>query len=147
MGAALVLTVACGNQATESPSPNDFADGLVATVSNVTAAGWPHDQLTIDSATTNRDTLLLHVQYGGGCRTHRFALLIGSAFMESQPVQVHARVAHDAGGDMCKALLAKTLTFDLTPLKTRYHASYGGGAATIVINFVGQSVSVRYSFD
>jgi hypothetical protein len=89
------------------------------------------------------DTLSLDVQYGGGCAEHRFALLVDPAFMESQPVQVVARLAHDAGGDMCRALLTRTLRFDLTRLRQRYVAAYGGGG-TVLIGLSGQQI--RYTF-
>ena len=119
----------------------------MAVVANVNDSAWPRDALTIDSAAVIADTLRLYVRYGGGCRPHRVALLLGNAFMESYPVQVHARLAHDAAGDMCKALVARTLDFDLTPLKRRYKASYGAGAGVVILNVAGYSGSVRYAFD
>src|SRR5688572_15553703 len=92
--ATIAVLLSCRDGAQGSVSPNAFADGLVAVVQNVNDPAWPHDAVTIDSAVTREDTLHLVVQYGGGCRTHRFALLLGNAFMESHPVQVHARLAH-----------------------------------------------------
>ncbi|MGQ0643091.1 MAG: hypothetical protein ACT4P6_20280 [Gemmatimonadaceae bacterium] len=147
LATALPIALACGDADHDAVSPNTFADGLVAIVENVSAAGWPRDALDVTSAEVIADTLRLGVQFGGGCATHRFALLLGSAFMESHPVQVHARLAHAAGGDMCKALLTRDVAFDLTPLKQRYRASYGAGPAAIVINLVGHATSVRYSFN
>lgn len=141
------LLVSCRNGSTDGIAPNAFSDGLVTVVGNVDDPAWPRDAVTVDSATVSGDTLHLLVRYGGGCRTHRFALLLGKAFMESHPVQVHVRLAHDADGDMCRALLSKTLSFDLTPLKTAYRESYGPGAATIVMNLVGHGRSIRYSFE
>lgn len=137
----------CRDGAPSSAPPNVFADGVVALVDNVNDAGWPQDALAIESATVFGDTLRLTLRYGGGCRPHRIGLLLGNAFMESHPVQVHARLAHDAAGDMCKALLTRTQDFDLTPLKRRYRASYGAGAGVVVLNLARYPGSVRYTFN
>ena len=147
MTVALSMSLGCRDGSPSSATPNAFTDGAVAVVANVNDSAWPRDALTIESVIVIGDTLRLAVHYGGGCHPHRVALLLGNAFMESYPVQVHARLAHDAAGDMCKALVARTLDFDLTPLKRRYHASYGAGAAVVVLNLAGYSGSVRYAFD
>lgn len=140
------LLVSCGKEPSGSSAPNAMSDGAVNVVSDMTSPAWPSDPLTIESATITGDVLQATVNFGGGCARHRIALLIGHVFMESHPVQVHARLAHDADGDMCKALLKRTLTFDLTPLKRRYRASYGGGSAAIIINLSGLPRSLRYDF-
>ncbi len=141
----VALLVACGNEPS-GVAPNAMADGAVNVVSDVSSPAWPSDPLTIESATIAGDALQATVTFGGGCARHRIALLISQVFMESHPVQVHARLAHDADADMCKALLRRTLTFDLTPLKRRYRASYGGGSAAIIINLSGLPRSLRYDF-
>lgn len=147
MAVALSMSVGCRDGSPSSATPNAFTDGAVAVVANVNDARWPQDAVMIESAVVLGDTLRLTVRYGGGCRPHRVALLIGNAFMESHPVQVRARLAHDASGDMCKALLTRTQDFDLTPLKRRYRASYGAAAGVVVLNLAGHSGSVRYAFD
>jgi len=105
---------------------------------------WPADSWTDIAHRVVGDTLSLDIQYGGGCAQHRFALLIDPAFMESQPVQVLARLAHDAGGDLCRALLSRTLRFDLSSLRQRYVAAYGTSGGTVVIGLAGQQI--RYTF-
>jgi len=105
---------------------------------------WPADPWTYLAHRVNGDTLVLDIQYGGGCAEHRFALLIDPAVMESQPVQGVARLAHDAGGDMCRALLTRTLRFDLSNLRQRYGAAYGGSGGTVLIGLAGQQI--RYTF-
>ena len=147
MTVAISVSLACRDGSPSSATPNAFTDGAVAVVANVNDSAWPHDAVTIESAVVLADTLRLSVRYGGGCRPHRVALLIGNAFMESYPVQVRARLAHDASGDMCRALLTRTQDFDLTPLKRRYRASYGTGAGVVVLNLAGHSGPVRYAFD
>lgn len=105
---------------------------------------WPTDPWSYVAHRVVGDTLSLDITYSGGCREHRFALLVDPAFMESQPVQVVARLAHDAGGDMCRALLMRTLRFDLSSLRQRYVAAYGGSGGTVLIGLEGQQV--RYTF-
>lgn len=151
-GIPAIVLAACLNACTgrgpqDAMSPNAFEDGSVAIVADVDATRWPRDAVAIDSAVITHDTLTLLTTYAGGCQRHRFALLLGEAFMESHPVQIHARLAHDGGSDMCDALVRRRLTFDLQPLKARYRAVYGAAPATIVINLTGVSRGLRYSFD
>lgn len=101
---------------------------------------WPFDPWTFVGHDIQGDTLSLVVRYGGGCREHRFALLIDPAFMESLPVQVAARLAHDADGDLCRALLTRTLRFDLTPLREHFRASYGAGGGSVAIRLAGRRI-------
>lgn len=144
--ACVLMLVACGPEPSGNGVPNAITDGAVALVDNVASTAWPNDPLTVESAAITGDMLQATVRFGGGCARHRIALLLGRAFMESFPVQVQARLAHDSGGDMCDALLARALAFDLTALKTRYGAAYGPGPATIVINLSGLPRPLRYSF-
>lgn len=105
---------------------------------------WPTDPWTYVAHRAVGDTLSLDIEYGGGCREHRFALLVDPAFMESQPVQVVARLAHDADGDACRALLRRTLRFDLSQLRQHYAASYGAGPGTVVIGLEGRRITYTF---
>ncbi len=105
---------------------------------------WPSDPWTYIAHRVVGDTLLLGIQYGGGCREHRFALLVDPVFMESQPVQVVARLSHDADGDLCRALLGRTLRFDLTGLRQQFAASYGVGSGTVVIRLEGRPITYTF---
>ncbi|CAG0993840.1 hypothetical protein RHDC4_02690 [Rhodocyclaceae bacterium] len=107
---------------------------------------YPADAVTIVSATIDGDTLNLTVSYGGGCSDHAFGMLAGTAWMESYPVQIGMRLAHDAHGDACDALLTRTLRFDLTPLKTAYAASYHSATGIMTLRITGSSLSPTYSF-
>lgn len=147
LGIILLLAACSRSPERDSVSPNALTDGMVALVDDVNAKDWPHDPFTIDSATIADDALTIVARFGGGCRDHIFALLLGRAFMESHPVQIHARLSHNARGDACDALITKTWTFDLTRLKERYRASYGRAPATIVINLNGLDRQLRYSFE
>src|SRR5262245_60510158 len=78
------------------------------------------DPYQIEQARIEKDTLYINVVHGGGCRKHEYGFVAFSGWMESFPVQVRAVLAHDANGDLCKALLRNQLRFDLTPLREAY---------------------------
>jgi hypothetical protein len=111
--------------------------GQVIIAGNTDASRWPSDPVTIAAATVKGDSVELAVTYGGGCRAHAFLLLSDGAWMESYPVQVGVRLAHDDEGDNCKALLSRILRFDLTPLKTTYNAAYHTTSGVIRLNIRG----------
>jgi hypothetical protein len=110
----------------------------------------PMDPASITGALVQGDQLLLQVRYGGGCAEHHFALYVLPIFMESEPVQVGAQLAHDAHGDACRALVGKELQFDLRPLKEAYQKAYSrNGTLVLRLREPGpapSTVSVRYSF-
>jgi len=117
-GLALILGTACHDTTTEPGTPNGYWslssiwEGQVVITENADASLWPSDPVTIISAVVKGDTLELWANYGGGCRAQTFLLLSDAAWMESYPVQVGVRVARDAQGDNCKALLSRMLRFD-----------------------------------
>jgi len=105
---------------------------------------WPLDPFTLLRHTFSGDTLTLSVQYGGGCREHRFALLVGDTFMESHPVQVAAALAHNADGDLCRALLGRDLSYDLSPLRALYQAAYGPDPGEVILGLGDRRISFTF---
>ena len=109
------------------------------------------DPATILQARIQGDQLMVQVQFGGGCRDHEFARYSGDAFLESSPVQMRLRLAHDDHGDACRALLGRDLTFDLTPVKDAYRQQYGSHGAVILQLYAPGAAqpiepSLRYEF-
>lgn len=149
--ATLALLAACNKTTTEPGTPNGYWSlssiwsGQVIIAENADGPQWPADPVTITSATVQNDTLELSVNYGGGCRAQSFLLLSDAAWMESYPVQVGVRVARDAQGDNCKALLSRILRFDLTPLKAAYNEAYRTTTGILRLNIRG-STSVTYTW-
>ena len=147
----LVATLAC-SKATEPAIPNGHWSasntwaGQVVITPDTDAPHWPSDQVTIQGFTIRGDSLELAVTFGGGCRDHGFTLLSDAAWMESYPVQVGVKLAHDANGDNCKALLSRVLRFDLSPLKAAYAASYQATSGIMKLNIRGTSASPVYSW-
>lgn len=127
-------------------SANDTWAGQIVITPNADASYWPSDQVTIEGFTIRGDSLELAVTFGGGCRDHTFILLSDGAWMESYPVQVAVKLAHDANGDNCKALLSRVLRFDLSPLKAAYAASYQATSGIMKLNIRGTTASPVYTW-
>lgn len=109
-------------------------------------SGMPSDPITIDSTRIDGDTLAVSVSHGGGCANHSYQLVIGTAWMESFPVQVRARIAHDANGDKCRALLRRNLRMSLRPLADAYRASYRQEHGAVSIQLSGATGALLYRF-
>jgi hypothetical protein len=94
---------------------------------------WATDRVTIETARIERDTLYLRVTHGGGCARHEYALVAWNGWMESNPVQLGAFLAHDRNGDSCDALLTADLRFDLVPARDAFGQVYGPGSSTFIL--------------
>lgn len=66
------------------------------------------------------DTLLVDVQYGGGCREHDWKMYFSGAIMKSLPPQTALHLKHEVkdGPDLCRSILRETLKFDLRSLQS-----------------------------
>jgi hypothetical protein len=117
-----------------------------AVLANEPDSKWPRDPLTISNASVAGDTLVVAVEHGGGCATHTYQLVVSRAWMESLPVQVAARVSHDAHGDLCKALIRRDLRFSLAPVAETYRAAYRQQHGTVSIRLAGSSAELLYTF-
>ena len=97
------------------------------------------DPYVVNSAAVDGHELTLEVSYAGGCERHDFTLVISSRFLESDPVQLRAVLAHEANGDTCEAWITESIDFDLALVRTRYQQFYGPGAGTVVLLIAGVS--------
>jgi hypothetical protein len=150
--AVFALSVACGS-ATSTSSDNapslldrDGNGRAVMIAEGASNDVWPNDPITIDAARIVGDSLVANVSHGGGCAEHRYGLLISTLWMESFPVQVPARISHNANGDNCKALLRRELHISLAPLAEAYRSAYKQDHGTISIRLTGSSASLLYRF-
>src|SRR4029079_7969979 len=109
-------------------------------VSSVSSPVWASDPLSISSASIEGDTLRLPATYGGGCRRHALQPIAETVWMESYPVQVSTRIAHNAGGDACKALVSRVLHIDLSPLRDAYRQSYHTSSGKIALRLAGTDI-------
>ena len=97
------------------------------------------DAYVVNSAAVDGHGLTIEVSYAGGCRRHDFTLVISKTFLESDPVQLRAVLAHEANGDACEAGITESLDFDLALVRTRYQEFYGPGAGEVVLRITGVS--------
>ena len=98
---------------------------------------WGHDDYVVNSAALDGDRLSIEVSYGGGCREHTFTLVVSETFLESDPVQLPAVLAHDANGDPCEAWLTASHVFDLAVVRAHYRRAYGPGPGRLVLQIDG----------
>lgn len=145
--AAAIVLAACGSPGDPEiiRDPPTFSIDLRATVV-ASDSGLPSDPISIDSARVVGDTLIAAVSHGGGCANHSYQLVIGAAWMESFPVQVRARIAHNANGDPCRALLFQNLRMSLRPLADAYRASYQREHGSVSIQLSGTTTALLYTF-
>ncbi len=143
----VTLIAACGWLATEPlPGPDPMTASESQTAQLVQDIGqWPADALEFQQVRIVGDMLEATVSHGGGCAEHSYALVFSNVFLESLPVQMRGLLSHDAKGDPCRALLTRTLRFDLTPLKEAYRAGYRESSGTIILigNWPGR---LRFDF-
>ena len=145
---AIIALTAAGCHDNAPMQPLSGSPSIVIGV-NVPA---PSDPATVTDARISGDELSLDVEFGGGCSEHAFALHTNAAFLESLPVQTHVSLLHDANGDMCRALLRRTLTFDLSALRNTYRAAYHAVSGVIVIHVHAPGsdphvvTTIRYEF-
>lgn len=74
------------------------------------------DPFTILDVHIHGNIMHLTVQYGGGCQDHKFEVLGSKMIMKSMPPQRPVIITHDAGGDMCRALITEELHIDISDL-------------------------------
>jgi hypothetical protein len=126
---------ACDDFVSGGPEAADVR-GLISSVlvANIEPSEWPQDPFVLQEARIAGDTLFLQVAYGGGCRAHDFTLVISTQFMESEPVQTRALLAHDSHDDPCEAWLQSALRADLTPLKRAWQSAYHSPSGTVIVH-------------
>ncbi len=135
----------------ESPAGEPQAPPAAAPTASplrVTASPAPKDDIAIKSLEVQGDTLVARVMHSGGCKQHTYDLLWNGTFQKSAEGtnQAELVLAHDANGDSCEALLNRTASFDLTPLKRQWREHYQFEHGTVELRLAGSQVTARYAF-
>ncbi|HEX5746583.1 MAG TPA: hypothetical protein VFZ09_10080 [Archangium sp.] len=114
----------------------------------VTASPAPKDDIILKSVELQGDTLVARVMHSGGCKPHTYELLWNGGFQKSAAGDAQAELvlAHTANGDSCEALLNRTASFDLAPLKQRWREQNKGEHGAVELRFSGSQVTGRYTF-
>lgn len=72
-----------------------------------------NDPFNILESKIEGDSLIMTVQYGGGCENHAFSLFSNNMYMKSLPMQLNLALEHQGNNDMCRALLTHRIAFDI----------------------------------
>ena len=112
--------------------------------------GFAADALHLHDVRVDGGVLEVDAGWSGGCTDHDVDAVAWTGWMESWPVQVGVALTHDAHGDTCRALVRRTLRFDLDPLRRAYAKAYGSGSATLALRVGaaagGELRSVSFAF-
>ena len=105
------------------------------------------DPLTVSNAVISGNELTLDLESSGGCAMHLYGSCWDGAFLESEPVQVQMRVAHDDMDDPCDGIMSEQRTFDLSSLAEAFNEGYQANGGTILINLEGYAGGqLQYDF-
>jgi hypothetical protein len=115
-------------------------------VNAVGSSVWARDALIIRNVAIAGDTLRLTVSYRGGCQYHGLQPIAEIVSMESYPIQVAARIAHNAGADPCHSLVTRVLHIDLSPLKEQYRERLHVTTGCVALALAGVKEVPLYEF-
>lgn len=98
------------------------------------------DHVSIDTAYIDGNVLTLEVNYGGGCKDHTFQLIGSETIGKSLPPVRGVKLVHQANEDHCRAIVEKTLHFDVSALA--YNQDAG---AEIYLAIDGYKEKIKYT--
>ena len=139
----------CMNHCADLQQAADLIDADNSSCKDIIIDAAQYDEATTDEYVINEayltnDSLMLIVQYGGGCGTTSFELLTNGYFMESFPVQLDVLLSFK-DDDPCEALIQRQICYDLSRLATLYENSYQTTEGTIILQIKGYD-SLGYNF-
>lgn len=74
------------------------------------------DAISIEKVVINGNEMVLEVSYSGGCKDHTFELIGSQMIAKSLPPIRAVKLIHHANEDNCRAMIMKTLVFDISDL-------------------------------
>ena len=80
------------------------------------ASVLPENNFEVIGGRMQGDCLLIKVRYGGGCKDHDF-LMSHVSLPHFSAYSGVLMLSHNSDGDLCKALITETVSFDLTSLQ------------------------------
>ncbi len=146
IGLAL-FTFACGTKKLKGDGEGQVIVEKKASVMKLAVLGFSKivaDSLqksTVLSATISGNVMTVKVQYPGGCADHRFELEGSTIIAKSLPAIRPVRLISIGVNDKCKALITKTLQFDISNLA--YQKVSG---SEIMLQIDGITEKVKYTY-
>ncbi len=141
---------ACDTDLTDSSfipgdnEPNNKVKCESITISESRFISAESDEYVVMDSKVYNDSLMIEVQYGGGCGPIDFELITDGLFMESNPVKLNVILAFD-DEDPCEMAVKKNLCFDLSNLATYYNDSYQTTEGKIVLRILDYN-TITYNF-
>lgn len=97
---------------------------------------------TITSAEIKGNKLILNISYSGGCKEHSFSLVGSESIAKSMPPIRSVQLVHTGEEDLCKAMLMKTLEFDIRNLAYKQEPG-----SEIFLKIDGWDEQLKYTFE
>jgi hypothetical protein len=141
---------ACDGDLSDStfiPGNNEPNDKIKCESILISESSFNHtesDEYVVKNSRISNDSLMIEVQYGGGCGPATFELITDGLFMESSPVKLNVILAFD-DEDPCEMVVTKNLCFDLSNLATYYNDSYQTTEGKIVLYILDYN-TITYNF-
>lgn len=112
---------------------------LVATIGK---SAMNNNPFRITNAVIEGNKLIVDVSYSGGCEEHFFELVGDEAISKSLPPQRTIRLVHTGKQDLCKAMIMRTLEFDIKNLAYQQKAG-----SEIILKLEGWDQQLMYTFE
>ena len=135
--------VSCKQDEPGSNTSSDFCKAIV--IDAVRFEEATTDEYTLSEVQVRGDSLLMTVEYGGGCGAIDYELLTQGYFAETNPVQLAIRLWLE-DNDPCEALARQSICLDLSPLASLYRDDYQNSHGTIVLHLQGYEDELEYTF-
>jgi hypothetical protein len=103
------------------------------------------DPITVLSVDIGQECIYMTLQYGGGCEEHKvdLALILPECGTPPLPPPTF-EIRHDAKGDVCKALITKDYSFDLTGIREEGKTSVD---FVLMVRNNGEVSSTTYTYN
>ena len=143
----LVVLAGCNNSSDSTDNFSQPKNIVLANPVKFDSTQWSMGEYNLQSATLKGDILTLNVSCSGNSPKD-FELVAWNYWLETDPVQAYALLSFKPD-TINTGSVVRVLTFDLTPLKKAYNASYRSQSGVIIfrLRYLEPSrVELRYEF-
>lgn len=139
-----LLIFSCGTQKnlTEETNVKQTTNSNTMITASIGEINVPSDPITISGIKVQGNTLLIDVNYSGGCAEHEFSVVGSPMIAKSLPPIRAIQLIHNGNGDQCKMMVMKTLEVDIKALA--YQQESG---SKIFLTLDGWKERIEYTFE